>query len=79
MALTEEGREIYQAADRLLAASEAFRSEVNSLHCQLRGELNIGITDNLVTLPHMRVTGALAKLKRRGPDVHLNIHMIPPG
>ncbi|MES1926692.1 LysR family transcriptional regulator [Salinisphaera sp. T31B1] len=77
-ALTEEGRDIYQAASRLLAATEAFRSEVNSLHRHLRGELNIGITDNLVTLPHMRVTHALAELKRRGPDVHFNIHMIPP-
>jgi len=77
-ALTEEGREIYAAASRLLAATEAFRSEVNSLHRHLRGELNIGITDNLVSLPHMRVTNALAELKRRGPDVHLNIHMMPP-
>ncbi|GAB3680355.1 LysR family transcriptional regulator [Salinisphaera aquimarina] len=77
-ALTEEGRDIYQASLRLLASLETFRNEVNSLHRHLRGELNIGITDNLVTLPHMRITHALAALKQRGPQVHINIHMIPP-
>jgi len=77
-ALTEEGKEIYQASLRLLASLESFRNEVNSLHRHLRGELNIGITDNLVTLPHMRITHALASLKERGPEVHINIHMMPP-
>src|SRR5699024_11682270 len=54
--LTEEGREIYEASLRLLASVETFRSEVNSTHKELHGSLNIGITDNLVTLPHMEIT-----------------------
>lgn len=77
-ALTEEGREVYQAALRLLGAVEGFRDEVNALHRQLRGELHIGLPDNLVTLPQMRVTHALARLKARGPDIHIHIRMIPP-
>ncbi len=76
--LTEEGRRVYEAILRLLAALESFRSEINSVHARLRGELNIGITDNLVTLPHMRVTHALAVLKKQGPEVRVNIRMIPP-
>lgn len=44
----------------------------------MRGELIIGITDNLVTLPDLRITDALADLKDRGPSVHLGIHMMPP-
>src|SRR3989338_5582197 len=59
-ALTEEGREVYQSALQLLGALESFRTEVNGLHRHLRGELNIGLTDNLVTLPHMRITHALS-------------------
>jgi len=43
------------------------------LHQHLRGELTIGLTDNLVTLPHMRITHALAQLKERGPDVQIQI------
>jgi DNA-binding transcriptional LysR family regulator len=77
-ALTEEGREVYQSTQQLLAALESFRTEVNGLHQHLRGELNIGLTDNLVTVPHMRITNALPRLKERGPDVRIHIRMTPP-
>jgi DNA-binding transcriptional LysR family regulator len=77
-ALTEEGREVYQSTQQLLAALESFRTEVNGLHQHLRGELNIGLTDNLVTVPHMRITNALALLKERGPEVRIHIRMTPP-
>ncbi len=77
-ALTEEGREVYQSSLQLLSALESFRTEVNGLHQHLRGELNIGLTDNLVTVPHMRITHALARLKERGPDVRIQIRMTPP-
>lgn len=77
-ALTEEGREVYQSTQQLLAALESFRTEVNGLHQHLRGELNIGLTDNLVTVPHMRITHALARLKAQGPEVRIHIRMTPP-
>ena len=77
-ALTDEGREVYQSAQQLLGAMETFRTEVNGLHRNLRGELNIGLTDNLVTLPHMRITHALARLNEQGPEVRINIRMTPP-
>lgn len=76
--LTDEGRRIHAASLKLLAALEDFRTEVNSIHARLRGELNIGITDNLVTMPRMRITDALRALKDSGPDVTINIRMIPP-
>ncbi len=76
-ALTEEGAEVYEATLQLLAAIEGFRTRVNSLHAQLKGELNIGITDNLVTMPQMHITNALNALKQRG-DIRINIRMIPP-
>lgn len=77
-ALTEEGAEVYESTLQLLAAVEGFRTRVNGLHARLKGELNIGITDNLVTMPEMHITDALSALKERGPDVHINIRMIPP-
>lgn len=76
--LTDQGRAVHEAIGRLLAATENFRAEVNSLHSRLRGELNIGITDNLVTSPRMRVTNALRDLKRQAPDIRVNIRMSPP-
>jgi DNA-binding transcriptional LysR family regulator len=78
-ALTEQGQDTYQAVLQLLSSLENFRTEVNAIHSRLRGELNIGITDNLVTMyTHMRVTNSLAALKRRGPEVQINIRMMPP-
>ncbi|MGC3871994.1 LysR family transcriptional regulator [Halomonas sp. GXIMD04776] len=73
--LTEEGRQVFGAVLTLLASLETFRTEVNGLHQTLRGELNIGITDNLVSKPEMRITHALADLKEKGPEVRINIHM----
>ncbi len=77
-AMTDEGTEVYEATLQLLAAVEGFRTRVNGLHAWLKGELNIGITDNLVTMPEMHITNALSALKERGPDVRINIRMIPP-
>ncbi|MEC9484043.1 MAG: LysR family transcriptional regulator [Halomonas sp.] len=77
-ALTDEGKEVYESSLQLLAAVEGFRTRVNSLHEWLKGELNIGITDNLVTMPEMYITNALSALKQRGPEVRINIRMMPP-
>lgn len=77
-ALTDEGTEVFDASLQLLASVEGFRTRVNGLHARLKGELNIGITDNLVTMPEMLITDALSALKERGPDVRINIRMIPP-
>ncbi len=76
--LTDEGREVYELTLQLLASLEDFRTQVNALHAQLKGDLNIGITDNLVTMPHMRITNSLAILKDKGPGVRVHIRMIPP-
>ncbi|MDH2297698.1 LysR family transcriptional regulator [Cobetia sp. 29-18-1] len=77
-ALTNEGREVHEAAMQMLAAAEGFRTRINGLHAWLKGELNIGITDNLVTMPEMHITDALSALKGHGPEVMINIRMIPP-
>lgn len=76
--LTNEGRAVYRASQTLLSAVEGFRAEVNSLHKGLRGDLRIGIFNNLVSYPATRVTNAFRTLKRYGPDVHIKISMTTP-
>lgn len=76
--LTDEGQQVHESAQRLFSSLEVFRTEVGEIRSTLSGELNIGITDNLVTLEQMRVTNSLASLKRLGSDVRINIHMMPP-
>ncbi len=76
--LTEEGREILQLSETLLASVETFRQQINQMHKQLRGDFNIGIINNLVTQPMMKLTNALDNLRRRGPDVHISLTMTTP-
>ncbi|RVU85803.1 LysR family transcriptional regulator [Leucothrix sargassi] len=76
--ITEEGEAVYESAMQLLNSLETFKAQMSAINRDLKGELNIGITDNLVTIPRMRITGALAALKDRGPDIIINIRMIPP-
>ncbi|GHA26091.1 LysR family transcriptional regulator [Oceanisphaera arctica] len=76
-ALTDEGRRVLEASDRLVGAIDHFKAEINDLHQHLRGTLAIGITDNLVSHPGMKITHGLAALKARGPEVKIHIHMQP--
>jgi DNA-binding transcriptional LysR family regulator len=77
--LTDQGSEVFVAVLQLLSALEDFKTQVNGIHAQLKGELNIGITDNLITMPKTLITNALRDLKIEGPEVRLNIRMSPPG
>lgn len=77
-ALTAAGRDIYDATLQLFAAMGNFRTKANAAAAQLRGELNIGITDNLVTSPNMRMTRALKALRATAPDIHVNVRMTTP-
>ncbi len=78
-ALTDQGREVLRASTAMLVAIEDFRSEMNQLQQRLRGELNIGLMNNLVTQPRMRITSALRSLRRQSDEVHINISMSTPG
>jgi LysR family transcriptional regulator, transcriptional activator for bauABCD operon len=75
-ALTDEGREILRHSDSMMAAVENFRQQVNQMHKQLRGEFNIGIINNLVTQPRMKITHALDALRANGPEIRINISMM---
>lgn len=76
--LTDEGREILRLSDTLFASVETFRQQVNQMHRQLRGTFNLGIINNLVTQPMMRLTHALETLRRQGPDIHISLTMTTP-
>ena len=76
--VTEQGNEVYQATLTLLGNIENFRTQMNAINSELRGELNIGINDSLVSISQMKITKALASLKTIGPDIIINISMLPP-
>ncbi len=76
--ITNEGEVIYQSSLQLLASLESFKSQVSAINKELKGEFNIGITENLASIPRMKVTRSLAALKDKGPGVFINIRMNPP-
>lgn len=76
--LTDEGTEVLKAAESLFSSIEDFRSQLNKISHQLKGELNIGIVNNLVTQPQMKVTQALEHLSQFKGDVKINISMSTP-
>ncbi|WP_284118104.1 LysR family transcriptional regulator [Acinetobacter seifertii] len=74
-ALTDEGREILEYIEVLTAAIEDFRSKVNQMHNRLKGEFNIGIINNLVTMPKGYITNTLTQLAEEHAEVIINISM----
>ena len=76
--VTDAGQQVYEAILQLFTSIEGFRTRVNALHDQLKGDLNIGIADNLVTLPHMKITDSLRQLKLQASGIGINISMMPP-
>lgn len=76
--ITEQGEHVYNATLQLLGSLDTFKSQINAINTKLVGDLNIGITDNLVTNPQMRITRSLSTFKHRAPEVIFNIQMMPP-
>lgn len=73
--LTDEGREVLQYIEMLTASIEDFRAKINQMHNQLKGEFNIGIINNLVTMQSAYITKSLAQLAEENSEVVINISM----
>ena len=76
--LTEEGEAVLNLAEVLLASIEQFRSDVNQINNDLRGDLNIALVNNLVTQPQMRITHALKDVRALSDKININITMSTP-
>lgn len=74
-ALTKEGQEILGYFEELSTEIESFRRKINQIHKKLKGELHLGLINNLVTMHHDFITESLAKLTEENPEVCLNISM----
>ncbi|WP_270934959.1 LysR family transcriptional regulator [Falsiroseomonas oryzae] len=77
-ALTEDGRRVYEAAQRLLSAAEAFRADVTAAHGRLAGELRLGMVDNMINNLACRVPAALGRLRAASAEVVLSLHVAAP-
>lgn len=76
-ALTDEGRDIYESALRLLAALDVFRSEVNEVHRRLTGNLSVALFDKTVTNPDCHIDQAVKLFDEIAPEVTLDFYVAP--
>ena len=76
-ALTQEGLQIYEAAQRLISSIEEFRHQVNDMHHSFQGQLAIGMFDKTVSNPACKVNEAIADFVRAAPEVLVDIHVVP--
>lgn len=73
--LTQEGRKVFEAAERLLHSIETFRTEMLALKGELAGEIRIGIVDSTINDRNSPLVRSLASFMALGPAIrpHLTI------
>jgi DNA-binding transcriptional LysR family regulator len=71
--LTADGQRVYEGAQRLLAAMDAFRTDVRDLHTDLVGNLSLGVFDKTATNPQARISQAIRNFRRTAPEVVINM------
>lgn len=74
-ALTPDGERVYAAAQQLLRAIDAFRTDVLDAGRTLEGTLHLALFEKTVTNPHACVAAALARFRQLAPAVTLRLHV----
>ena len=76
--LTEEGERVYQAAQRLFAATSDFQGEVASLRGGLAGEILLYVVDNVATNPACQLSRAIDRFTRRSSRARVTLTVEVP-
>ncbi len=76
--LTEKGMATVEAAQRLLAAVDAFVVDTQSLKQTLTGEMAIGVIDNTITNREGSLQRPLQRFLARAHDVHIKVYIGTP-
>ena len=74
--LTEQGRDVYEAAMRLLATIDTFSSDIGTIKGRISGRVNLGIVDNTITDPNAPLVAALDRFRTLTDQVHFCVHML---
>lgn len=76
-ALTAEGRQVYDAAIRVISALDGFRTDLADLHHRLTGRLSIALFDKTATNPASAIGEAIQRFHDQATAVELAIHVEP--
>ena len=77
-ALTEDGRKVLEAADRLLDSVSKFQLEVNEIRRNLAGEIRIALFDQCASNPEAQIDRAIYKFNQAAPEVDVQLSVEPP-
>lgn len=72
-ALTEEGRQVHEAAQRLLASVEGFRNDLRGLQSDLSGSLQLALFDKTATNTDSHIADAVRAFRASAPAVEIGI------
>ncbi|MEK1912773.1 MULTISPECIES: LysR family transcriptional regulator [Pseudomonas] len=76
--LTEEGLELFDAAQLLFRDIERFRQQANQLGGPARDHLQIGNVDSMLSLSYAPLPLAINLFRQRLPEVRLGLHILRP-
>ncbi|MDM7950861.1 MAG: LysR family transcriptional regulator [Hydrogenophaga sp.] len=74
-ALTPEGQQLYAATEMLLAATDAFRSNLHDIHRSMSGDLHVAVFEKTVSNPQVRIAQAVSAFRQQAPQVTLHMHV----
>lgn len=74
-ALTPEGQSVYEAALRLLAATEDFRGSLHDIHRRLGGDLHVALFEKTASNPQAHIARAVARFRQLAPKATLHLHV----
>lgn len=77
-ALTARGKQIYEASLALMRSLDAFRDQVNEGQDTMRGELNVGVVDNIIWDKELRLSAVFREFSRLAAEVDLTIYVLSP-
>jgi DNA-binding transcriptional LysR family regulator len=76
--LTEQGKEVLAAAERLFAALDDFRTDTERMKGHITGTLRLGIVDNISFSREYQLPDVILKLKQLYPDLSIDIFVGAP-
>lgn len=76
--VTDEGKHVLDAFDKLTISLENFRSEVNEINNTLVGTLRVSLFDQSASNPNAHLSRAISSFSQVAPDVHLELSIETP-
>lgn len=76
--LTPEGERIHEASQALMLAHDNFSTAVGTAKGQLAGDLQLGVIDNSVFDPNLKIPELVKHVKKIAPEVDISIYTQSP-